>query len=143
MFSVYGPNQNLANKMQGMASIYLSFMLEGKPITVKGAKDRFRDLVYVDDVVQAWLLAWNQQISHGRTYNLGTGTKTTVETLLRTLAETFGDPAYPIEYGANTPGDQHGMVADPARLRTDLGWAPATALAAGISAMVKFHTEGH
>lgn len=143
MFSVYGPNQNLENKMQGMASIYLSYMLDGKPITVKGSKDRFRDLVYIDDVVQAWLLAWSNPVAHGQTYNLGTGTKTTVETLLRTLAESFGNPAYPIEYAANTPGDQHGMVADVGRLKTDLGWRPATALAVGISAMVKFHTKGH
>ena len=62
--------------MQGMASIYLSFILKSKPILVKGAKDRFRDLIYIDDVVQAWLLAWENANAFGKTYNLGTGRKT-------------------------------------------------------------------
>jgi UDP-glucose 4-epimerase len=137
MFSVYGPGQNLANKMQGMASIYLSYMLEGAPITVKGSKERFRDLVYIDDVVSAWLHAWGDSRSFGQTYNLGTGAKTTVEALLRNLAESFDAPDYPVEFAAGTPGDQHGMVASIDKLKSELGWAPAWALGPGIAAMVK------
>lgn len=143
MFSVYGPNQNLANKMQGMVSIYLSFILEGKPIIVKGPNDRFRDLTYIDDVVQAWLLAWQNVNAFGKLYNLGTGTKTTVEGLLRCLTDCFGNSAYPIEYAPGTPGDQHGMVACIDKLRNDCGWSPAVELAAGISKTVKFYTNEH
>lgn len=143
MFSVYGPNQNLANKMQGMVSIYLSFVLEGKPITVKGSKDRFRDFVYIDDVVQAWLLAWDNSATFGQTYNLGTGAKTTVETLLRCLAGCIGDRDYPVEYAAGTPGDQHGMFASIDKLKTDLKWSPTFDLATGLSRMVEFHTAKH
>jgi UDP-glucose 4-epimerase len=141
MFSVYGPNQNLANRMQGMASIYLSFILESKPILVKGAKDRFRDLIYIDDVVQAWLLAWENANAFGKTYNLGTGRKTTVEELLRGLIGSFGRSDYPVEYAANTPGDQHGMVARIDKLRNELGWSPAVELSTGISRMVKSYTD--
>jgi UDP-glucose 4-epimerase len=143
MFSVYGPHQNLANKMQGMVSIYLSFILEGKPITVKGSKDRFRDFVYIDDVVRAWLLAWDEASAFGKTYNLGSGTKTTVETLLRCLTESCGHGTYPVVYAAGTPGDQHGMVACTDGLRTDLGWLPSLDFTTGISNMVKSYTEGH
>lgn len=143
MFSVYGPNQNLANKMQGMVSIYLSFILEGKPITVKGSKDRFRDFIYIEDVIQAWLLAWDNSRAFGKTYNLGTGTKTTVEMLLRTLIDCFGGATYPVEYAPNTPGDQHGLVAGVDRLKSELGWSPTHDLVTGISKTVKFYTERH
>jgi UDP-glucose 4-epimerase len=142
MFSVYGPNQNIANRMQGMASIYLSYLLEGKPVVVKGSKERFRDLVYIDDVVQAWLLAWDNASACGKTYNLGTGRQTTVEQLLRALLDSFGDRDYPVEYAAGTPGDQHGMVACVDKLRRELAWTPVTPLATGLAAMVKSYTDG-
>ena len=63
LFSVYGPGQNMANKAQGMASIFLSYMLEEAPIIVKGSKKRFRDFIYIDDVVNAWLKAINNPAS--------------------------------------------------------------------------------
>lgn len=143
MFSVYGPGQNLDNKMQGIASIYLSFILEGRPITVKGAKDRFRDLVYIDDVVAAWLAAWDNPAAHGQIYNLGTGAQTTVEALLQALTDSAGKPDYPVEFAAGTPGDQHGLVANRAKLTRDLGWTPRVDLRTGISRMTQFHIERH
>lgn len=139
MFSVYGPNQNLANKMQGMVSIYLSFLLEGRPITVQGSKDRFRDFIYIDDVVQAWLLALDNPAAYGKTYNLGAGSKTTVAELLRILTGCAGSPDYSIEFSGSTPGDQFGLYANIARLSTDLGWEPRWDLRAGLSAMLDFY----
>jgi UDP-glucose 4-epimerase len=141
MFSVYGPNQNLANKMQGMVSIYLSFMLENQPIVVKGSKDRFRDFIYIDDVVQAWLLAWENAGTFGKTYNLGTGRRTTVEALLRHLTECFGRHDYPLVYATNTPGDQFGIVAQMDKLGSELGWLPTHDVTEGLSKMVRSYTE--
>ncbi len=139
MFSVYGPNQNFANKMQGMLSIYLSFIFENSPILVKGSKKRFRDFVYIDDVVDAWLAALDNPITFGRTYNLGSGRQTMVGDLLRMIVECAGRIDYPIEYGANTPGDQFGMYADISRLKVDLNWEPRWALREGISSMFDKH----
>ncbi|MEJ0084664.1 MAG: NAD-dependent epimerase/dehydratase family protein [Pseudomonadota bacterium] len=141
MFSVYGPGQNMENRMQGMASIYLSFILENRPIVVKGAKDRFRDLVYVDDVVNAWLTAWDNPASHGQVYNLGTGVRTTVGDLLTALTTAAGQPNYPIEFASSTPGDQHGMVADVQKLSRELGWQPSVDLATGISRMTRYYQQ--
>jgi UDP-glucose 4-epimerase len=139
MFNVYGPNQNLANKMQGMVSIYLSFILENKPITVKGAKERFRDFVYIDDVVDAWLCALDNPASFGKTYNLGAGRKTTVEELLSLMTECVGNPDYPVEFAGGTPGDLFGLYANIESLQRDLGWQPRTDLRAGLRAMLDFY----
>lgn len=139
MFSVYGPNQNLANKMQGMVSIFLSYILENRPITVKGSRERFRDFVYIDDVVDAWLRALDNPASFGKTYNLGAGRQTTVEKLLMTLAECAGNPDYPIEFSGSTPGDQFGLYANVGCLRSDLGWEPRWSLRDGIASMFDFY----
>jgi len=54
MFNVYGPGQDMTNLRQGMISIYVSQALASNHIVVKGSFDRFRDFVYIDDVVDAW-----------------------------------------------------------------------------------------
>ena len=55
MFNVYGPGQDLTNMRQGMVSIFLSQALQSNAILVKGSLDRFRDFIYIDDVVDCWL----------------------------------------------------------------------------------------
>ena len=57
MFNVYGPGQNMNNLMQGMVSIYLSQALKNRKIIVKGSLSRFRDFIYIDDVVEIWYRA--------------------------------------------------------------------------------------
>jgi len=139
LFSVYGPGQNLENKLQGIASIYLSYMLEGAPIFVRGSKDRFRDLVYITDVVDAWMAAFKNRSSFGRTYNVASGVKTKVEDLVEALRSAFGDKDYPVKYSKeSTPGDQFGVVADIKRIKGDLGWKPNVSLDEGIKKMVDF-----
>jgi len=57
MFSIYGPGQNLRNLHQGIVSIYLAYLLKQEAVPVTGSLDRFRDLLYIDDAVEAWMLA--------------------------------------------------------------------------------------
>ena len=52
-FNVFGIGQNMDNLKQGMASIYLAMAIRNQHITIKGSKDRFRDFVYIDDIVNA------------------------------------------------------------------------------------------
>ena len=140
MFNVYGPGQNLANLRQGMVSIYLSYLLRGEPVLVKGPLDRYRDFVHVDDVADAWLSALADPHAEGRLYNLGTGRQTTVAQLLDALGIAFGHPpgACPLLVGEGTPGDLHGNVADISRIRQELGWSPSVGLHAGINDMVRW-----
>lgn len=137
LFSVYGPGQNLENKLQGIVSIYLSYMLENVPVNVRGSKDRFRDLVYISDVVDAWMAVFKGPNSYGKTYNVASGKKTRVEDLVMALKSAFGDKDYPVEYSrTGTPGDQFGMLGDIKRIKKDLGWSPKVALKDGIKNMV-------
>ena len=133
MFNVYGPGQNLTNMRQGMVSIYLAFLLRGEPILVKGADDRYRDLIYIDDVVDGWMAALDRQESIGRVYNLGTGVRTTVRMLIDGLIAAAAERRdYPVVCGDPTAGDVHGSVADIARASAELGWRPRVDVGEGL-----------
>ena len=143
LFNVYGPRQNMANLRQGMVSIFMSFVANGEPILVKGSKDRYRDIVYVDDVVRAFVASEAREESAGETLNVATGRKTHVHELLDCLVEVFGHApgAYPITYAGNTPGDQFGIYADIARIQSVLEWTPEVTLKDGLSRMRQWLTE--
>lgn len=137
LFNVYGPGQDLSNLKQGMASIYLAYVLRGEKIPVTGALERFRDFVYIDDVVSAFLAVLDDPRSHGETYNLGSGQGTTVRDLLRLIIASAGENAdtYPVEQVASHAGDQFGMIADASRFRRQFDWSPTVGLSEGIRRM--------
>lgn len=137
MFSVYGPGQNLDNIKQGMVSIYLAYLLRGVEVPVTGSLERFRDFVFIDDVIDAWLRALFATENPSAVYNIGSGKPTTVRALLAALVRALDlPPDYPIRELSPSPSDQFGLYADIARVRTDLGWTPQTELADGLRSMV-------
>ena len=138
LFNVYGPGQNLENMRQGMVSIYLSFLLRGQELVVKGPPERYRDIIYIDDVVDAYLACLDNPTTHGKSYNVGTGRKTTVGELVEAELAAFGHTrsSYPVRFADATPGDTFGIQADSSLLRTDTGWEPKIALSEGLARMV-------
>ena len=134
MFNVYGPGQDMANLRQGMVSIFLAQMLNGGNVHVKGSLERFRDFIFIDDVVEAW---WRTTISDradGQVINLGTGQRTTVLALLESMARHFPEATW-FSRG-QTPGDQPGICADTSRLRSILGLDGLTNLNDGMDRFV-------
>ena len=115
MFNVYGPGQDLSNLRQGMVSIYLAQALKSGKINVKGGINRYRDLIYIDDIVEAWYRAATYDSAKNQVFNLGTGRKTTVGGLLNMVCEIVPNATYKIIEG--TPGDQNGIYADNNKLK--------------------------
>lgn len=136
MFNVYGPGQNMKNLRQGMVSIYLAYALANGAIEVKGSLDRFRDFIYIDDVVEAWWRAATYPSALGRTLNVGTGVRTTVEALLKRICALVPNASYFVQ-GA-TPGDQSGIYADTGNLRSCLGMDGFTSLDEGLFKFVQW-----
>lgn len=143
LFNVYGPMQDMQNMKQGMLSIFMAYVAKGEPILVRGPGDRFRDFIWVEDVVDAFARCAAEPGTDGRVYNVSTGRKTLVRELLREITSAFGyDPnEYPITYGDPTPRDQFGLYGDSTALRTDAGWRPATTLEEGIPKMAAWVRE--
>jgi UDP-glucose 4-epimerase len=135
MFSVFGPGQNLENLKQGMVSIYLAYILKGIPVLVTGSLERFRDFIYIDDVIDAWMRAVTSPSTPSLVYNLGTGHATKVRELLNHLMTACHSPNHAIKELPGAVSDQFGVTANINKVKQDLGWAPQTSLSAGLNAM--------
>jgi UDP-glucose 4-epimerase len=143
MFNVYGPGQDMANLKQGMVSVYLAYIHAGKPVPVTGSLDRFRDFIYIDDIVDAFMLALHDERSFGQVYNAGTGVTHTVRQVLDLLILTCGhDPkTYSVQEIEGHPGDTFGMCSDSTKFRMAFGWTPKVPLQEGIERMVRWLRE--
>jgi len=140
LFNVYGPGQNMENLKQGMVSIYMAYIAKGEPILVKGSRDRFRDFIYIDDVVDAFIRTAFSEKAANKIFNVGTGKQTFVWQLLDEIIKAFGYKVgdYPIKFEGNTPGDQIGIYADISEIKRCLSWEPKVRLPDGIIRMVEW-----
>lgn len=142
LFNVYGPGQNLKNLRQGMVSIYMAYLLKNEEIIVKGSLDRYRDLIFVGDVVEAIMCSIGNPNTYGKAYNVGTGVKTTVEDLLFAEIQAFNlSRDYPIRICDGTPGDTFGICADITEITEDTAWRPTVSLHEGLKIMVQWAKE--
>lgn len=134
-FSVYGPGQDITNLRQGMISIYLSQLLTTDRVIVKGSLDRFRDFIFIDDVVNAVTAVLGNTSCLGETLNLCSGTPTTVREVLDILLRHAGLDWDVVEQVSVTPGDQFGVYGDNAALVRLGHWSPVVTLNNGIGTM--------
>jgi UDP-glucose 4-epimerase len=129
-FNVYGlPIQQ--SDYTGVISIFSSRLLADQPLVVYGDGSQSRDFVYVDDVVQANLLA-AERGRNGRAYNVGTGERTTILALAQALGELAGVRPR-IVFQPWRPGELRASVADVTRAREELGYRPAYDLRRGLA----------
>lgn len=137
LFNVYGPGQNLKNLKQGMVSIFIAQAIKSKNIHVKGSKDRFRDFIYIDDVVDAFISALNRKDFSFQAINISSGIKSTVEKLISVIKKNIPF-SISVEYSGSTPGDQFGITGDGSKAKKLLYWAPKVDLEYGIKRTCKW-----
>ena len=134
MFNVYGPGQDLSNLRQGMVSIYLAQAINSGRIEVKGGLERFRDFIFIDDVVEAWWRAASRNEPLNRAINIGTGIRTSVGDLLRVICDQIPGSSFYI--GGSTLGDQTGIYSSTSAMREFLGFEAKTTLHQGLPSFV-------
>lgn len=136
-FNIYGPGQNMANLKQGMVSIYLKQLIDDsfKEIVVKGSLNRFRDFVFIDDVVKVSIEALHNENMKNQILNVGTGSKTTVREVIESLMQETKIEKQIVEL-LGTPGDQFGIFADNAQLKEKMN-IEFTPFAIGLNLFVK------
>jgi UDP-glucose 4-epimerase len=127
--NVYGPRQNPHGEA-GVVAIFCGRILEGKPITIVGDGKQTRDYVYVDDVVDANVRAFQARPQGG--YNVGTGRETDVLALASALVNAAGRDVQ-VEHGPPRPGEQRRSVIDPSAFGRATGWKPTVEVADGLA----------
>ena len=137
LFNVYGPGQNMKNMKQGMVSIFLAQAINSRKIVVRGSHERYRDFVYIDDVVDAINeINNNQSIKGYECLNISTGIRTEVRKQTQ-IIQSHINYHIPIEYDDPTTGDQFGIYGNNNRLGKILTTSNFTNLDEVIQHMIK------
>ena len=124
LFNVYGPGQDLARRDQGLVSIFLALLMENPKVVSRGDLKRFRDIVYIDDVVNALCLCIDESLISGP-FNIGCGQSITIGELILELAEALGIRSdLEVEVAEGIPGDIYGICADISAFREATGYTP-------------------
>lgn len=139
-FSVYGPNERSKGRYANLVSQFLWDVQGGREPVVYGDGSQSRDLVYVDDVVEANLLAMKSGIGFG-VFNVGTGESTTINRMVEMLGKALGKEIRP-RYVENPIKNyvQH-TLADTKKAREGLGFVAKTGLEEGIGKIVGAQQE--
>jgi UDP-glucose 4-epimerase len=143
MFNVYGRRQSLTNPYQGVASIFIGNVLRLEPIKIFGDGEQSRDFIHISDVVAAWIKAFQAKAAKNQVFNLGAGDRISINKLVRTDIEAFGEnpKTYPIQYFTVRPGDQRHMQADIRKTKKLLKWAPKMAFEKGMGDVIAWALE--
>lgn len=140
--NTYGPRMRIRDARQTFVGVWIRRILEGQPFEVWGG-DQLRDFTFVDDCVDAFLLAATQPEAVGKIYNLGGKPSISLRQLAEMLVKISGGGdfvvrEYPEERKKIDIGDYY---SDDSLIRNDLGWSDRTALASGLKATLDYYRE--
>jgi len=138
--NTFGPRMRVKDARQTFLGIWIRLLVENKPIEVWGG-DQLRDFTFVDDAVEALLLAAVRDESDGQVYNLGGCKPVTLEDLAKLLLKVNGGGEYQLR---EFPKDRKRIdigdyYADDTRIRSELGWTPAVDLEDGLARSLEFY----
>jgi CDP-paratose 2-epimerase len=142
MSCIYGPHQ-FGTEDQGWVAHFLIRASEGKPIVLYGDGRQVRDILFVDDLVDAMLLAHaNIDRLSGQAFNIGGGASNTISLieLLDVIADLQGTRP-DIAFEDWRTGDQRYYVSDTAKFRAETGWSAAVSPRTGIRRLYEWLME--
>jgi len=125
MSCIYGPRQ-FGNEDQGWVAHFARAALKEQPINIYGDGKQVRDILYVGDLVRAFILAAERtDVTRGQVYNIGGGPQSTVSLieLIADLERLVGHPI-PVSFHDWRPGDQRIYVSSTKKAGREFGWQP-------------------
>ncbi|MBI3957704.1 MAG: GDP-mannose 4,6-dehydratase, partial [Chloroflexi bacterium] len=137
---IYGYRQ-FGIEDQGWVAWFIIAALKKRPISIFGDGKQVRDVLFVDDLLDAYDAAVrNIDTAAGQVYNVGGGPDNTMSVWVEfgeLLEELLGRPV-PITHGDWRPGDQHIYVSDIRKIARELGWRPQVSVADGVSRLFEW-----
>ncbi len=136
-FNVFGPRQRAESAYAAVVPAFARRLLAGERPIVYGDGEQSRDFAFIANVVHANLLAARHAVPlRGAAINIGAGERTTVNDLARTMARLAGRPDLAPLHEPERAGDVRHSVADVARARAVLGFAPLVSLEDGLEVVL-------
>jgi CDP-paratose 2-epimerase len=142
MSCIYGPHQ-FGTEDQGWVAHFILRLLQGQPLTLYGNGKQVRDILFVDDLIEALLWASSQiDLIRGQAFNIGGGPANTVSLLeLIEILEELHDKTIPVQFADWRPGDQRFYVSDIRKFATTAGWQPQVDLIHGVQRLYRWLRE--
>jgi len=139
-FNIFGPRQDPGSPYSGVLAKFITQMLQGEPPTIFGDGTQSRDFTYVDNAVEANLMACRAPASEvaGRVFNIATGTRVDLNETFKTLKQLIGYKG-DVRYGPERAGDVKHSLADLARTQKCLGYQPKVDFAEGLRRTIDWY----
>jgi nucleoside-diphosphate-sugar epimerase len=141
-FNVYGPRQSfdIQSGYGGVITLFLNKLLRNIEPLIYGDGEQTRDFVYVQDVVEANMLALNTKNAAGEYFNIGSSSKTTVNQVAQTLKTLLNRKDIKNLYSEPRPGEVKHGYADISKARKLLDYNPRFSFEQGITDLVTWYT---
>ena len=130
-FNIFGPRQDPNGDYAAVIPKFISLMLDGDRPVIYGDGEQSRDFTFIDNAVQANILAAEGDVT-GEAFNVGCGGRVTINELVNTLNESLGTDIEP-EYDDPRPGDVRHSHANISKAENLLGYQPQTRFTEGLS----------
>jgi len=141
-FNIFGPRQNPNSAYAAVIAAFAKAFSNGESAAIFGDGNQTRDFTYVDNVVQANLLAaLHPPPLHGEVFNIAMGGKVTVNDLYRKMAELFGLKQVRPNYQPARAGDVLESQADISKAKSVLGYSPLINFDQGLAETVNWYRE--
>jgi UDP-glucose 4-epimerase len=139
--NTYGPGMRVKDSRQTFLGIWVRMLLEGSPIKIFGDGMQLRDFNYVDDCIQALLLAGSSERANGKVYNLGSDEVVELKSLAEMMVNLGYGGSYelipfPLERKAIDIGDYYGNFS---LITKELGWKPKVGLKVGLKNTMAYY----
>jgi nucleoside-diphosphate-sugar epimerase len=139
-FNVFGPHQDPASQYAAAIPAFVTAILKDKPPTIYGDGKQSRDFTYVDNVVEANLLAARAKQTRGEVINIACGKAITVNEIIDMINELLGKNVKPL-YAAPRPGDVKHSLADITLAKKIIGFAPRVSFRQGLEKAISWYRQ--
>ena len=139
--NTYGPRMRVKDARQTFLGVWIRRLIEGQPILVYGDGTQVRDFNYVEDVIDALLLAASIDEANGEIFNLGDSDPLSLQDTAKLLIEIYGKGSYelipfPSERQIIDIGNYYGSYS---KIQSQLGWQPTTSFRTGVEHTLDFY----
>lgn len=141
-FNIFGPRQDPDSPYSGVLSRFSTAFLDSTPPVVFGDGEQTRDFTFVDNAVQANILACEAPSASGRTFNIGTGSAVSLNQVLQMLQKSSGK-TLETKYEPSREGDIRDSLADIRLAKEFLGYEPTVLFEEGLERTYTWYQSNH
>ena len=139
-FNIFGPHQDPTSQYAAAIPAFVTAILKDEPPTVYGDGEQSRDFTYIDNVVEANLLAARAKQTRGEVVNIACGKRVTVNTVIELVNKIVGRDIKPV-YANPRPGDVKHSLADISLARKVIGYEPVVDFGSGLEKAIQWYRD--